>query len=134
MESRSSHDELSRSIIGGFYDVYNYYGFGLAESVYCGALELELVARGHAVAREVSVAVRYKGHHVAWQRLDMLVDRTIIVEIKAAERLAPYARRQLVNYLRATPLEVGILLFFGPTPRFWRITDAKPPDRAGSAR
>ena len=63
------------SIVGAFFEVYNCFGPGLAESVYAGALELELRDRGHELLREVSVEVRDKGQHVSWQRLDMLVDR-----------------------------------------------------------
>jgi GxxExxY protein len=79
---------LVGSIIDSFYAVYNYFGFGLAEVVYAGALELELLDRGHAVARELAVAVAYKGRHVAWQRLDMVVDDKVIVELKATDKLS----------------------------------------------
>src|SRR5665213_3198030 len=116
------HDRL-RSIVGAFYAVYNYYGYGLLVSVYSGALEYELTDRGHDVAREVAFAISYKDRHVAWQRIDMLVDRRVIVELKATERVLPYARRQLVNYLRATSITVGVLLHFGPEARFWRLIE-----------
>jgi GxxExxY protein len=111
------------SIVGAFYTVYNYYGYGLSESVYAGALECELLDRGHVVVRELAVAVSYKGHHVAWQRLDMVVDQRVIVENKATEKLSPAAAPQLINYLRATPFEVGVLLHFGPKARFYRFID-----------
>ncbi|MDB4877378.1 MAG: GxxExxY protein [Gemmatimonadetes bacterium] len=114
---------LLHSIVGAFYSVYNYYGYGFVESVYCGGMEYELTDRGHHVAREVAIAIEYKGRHVAWQRIDMLVDGKVIVEIKATELLPPYAKRQLVNYLRATPMKTGLLLYFGPRARFWRIMD-----------
>src|SRR5690242_3240170 len=91
------------SIVGAFFEVYNYYGFGLAESVYSGAMAHELRMRGHAVKREMRLTVRYKGHFAAYQRIDMVVDSKIIVEIKATERLAPAATAQLISYLRATP-------------------------------
>jgi GxxExxY protein len=115
------HSGVTHSIVGGFFVVYNYYGYGLAESIYAGALELELADRGHHVAREVAVEVSYKGRHVAWQRFDMVVDGKVIVEIKAMEALPPYAKRQLLNYLRASSMGVGLLLHFGPSPRFWRM-------------
>src|SRR4051794_20027894 len=98
MESKTSSDR-ERSIIGAFYAVYNYYGYGLAESVYAGALEIELLDRGHTVVRELAVAVMYKGRHVAWQRLDTVVDDRVILEIKATEVLPRFAGRQLINYL-----------------------------------
>jgi len=68
------------SIVGGFYDVYNYYGFGFLESAYAGALELELRDRGHVVARELSVDIKYKGRHVARHRIDMVVHQRVIRE------------------------------------------------------
>lgn len=74
--------ELSRSIISAFYAVYNYFGFGLAESVYSGGLEYELTRRGHIVERELLVQVRYHDRVVAWQRLDMVVDGQVVVENK----------------------------------------------------
>jgi GxxExxY protein len=72
--------DLSGSIIGAFYAVYNYFGYGLSESVYSGALDYELTRRGHSVDRELSVQVRYEDRVVAWQRLDMVVDRNVIVD------------------------------------------------------
>jgi GxxExxY protein len=126
----------ARSVIGGFYAVYNYYGFGLMESVYCGALEYELIDRGHRVAREVLTAVEYKGRHVAWQRIDMLVDDRIILEIKASERLPTHAERQIISYLHATPIEVGLLLHFGPEAKFYRFinTVKKPVGTLGTTQ
>ena len=115
------------SIVGAFYAVYNYYGYGLSETIYSGALELELRDRGHDVVRELGVAVSYKGRHVAWQRLDMVVDDRVIIENKATESLSPAAKPQLISYLRATRFEVGVLLHFGPRPKFYRFIDTKRP-------
>jgi GxxExxY protein len=72
------------------------------------------------------VPVIYKGAVIARHRLDLLVDRAVIVEIKVSELLPSYAKRQLLNYLRATPYEVGLLLHFGPTPHFDRLVDTRP--------
>jgi len=116
--------ERVKSIVGGFYTVYNYFGFGLAEPVYAGALTLELQDRGHSVTREMSVDIKYKDRHVARQRLDMVVDDCVIVEVKATEHLAGAAARQLLNYLRATSYPVGLLLHFGPQPKFWRYVQS----------
>lgn len=77
------------------------------------------------MAREVSVDIRYKGRHVARQRLDIVVDDRIIIEVKAAEKLSGVASRQLLNYLRATTYPVGLLLHFGPQPRFWRYVQSR---------
>ena len=64
----------TRSIIGGFLEVYNHLGYGFRESIHASALEHELIIRGHRVAREVMVRVYYKGKHIAWERVDFLVD------------------------------------------------------------
>jgi GxxExxY protein len=125
--------ERVHSIVGAFFAVYNYFGYGLAESVYAGGLELELIERGHEVVRELAVGVTYKGVHVAWQRFDMVVDSKVIVEIKVTEKLPPYAERQLMNYLRASSFEVGLLLHCGPTPAFHRQIDFPKRSRAATA-
>jgi len=116
--------ERVHSIVGAFFDVYNYYGYGLSEAIYAGALNHELNDRGHDVVRELLVAVDYRGRHVGWQRIDMVVDNAVVVENKATERLSPAARPQLISYLRATTFQVGVLLHFGPQPRFSRFIDS----------
>jgi GxxExxY protein len=126
MEPPLPQYDLAHSIVGAFFDVYNYFGYGFAESVYANALRHELNARGHETAREVSVPIAYKGYTIARQRLDLLVDRAVIVEVKASDVLPVHARRQLLNYLRATPYEVGLLFHFGPKPHFDRFVDTKP--------
>src|SRR5689334_11867577 len=103
-------ERLTGSAIGAFYAVYNNLGFGFLEHVYATALERELIARGHSVAREVSVTVTYKGEDLTQQRLDMIVDGKLVVEIKSTYRLHRAAARQLHSYLRGTSLEVGLLL------------------------
>jgi GxxExxY protein len=114
-------EDLTHSIIGAFYEVYNTLGFGFLELTYAMALERELLGRGHRVAREFPVVVRYKGLELAYHRLDMVVDDRVVVEIKSSMKLAPQANRQLYNYLKATNLEVGLLLHFGPDEaRFYR--------------
>lgn len=114
-------EELSHSVIGAFYKVHRTLGAGFLESVYAAALELELRNRGHDVGREVLVVVRYEGVNIAHQRLDMLVNERLIIEIKATEKLHKDASRQLFNYLRATNLELGLLLHFGPSAAFYRV-------------
>jgi len=119
-------EQLTHSVIGAFYEVYNTLGFGFLESVYKAALERELRARGHAVAREVSVRVVYKGEEIAWQRLDLLVDDRLVVELKATFDLHKAHQRQLYNYLRAARRQVGLLLHFGPEPQFYRVISHTP--------
>ena len=114
-------EELTRSVIGAFYNVHRSLGFGFVEPVHAAALELELRSRGHDVAREFGVTISYRGVPIAQQRLDMVVDQKLVVEIKSTERLHRDAKRQLYNYLRATNLEVGLLLHFGRSANFYRV-------------
>ena len=124
-------ERLTRSVIGAFFEVYNTLGFGFLEHVYTMALERELLDAGHRVAREVSVHVSYKKHILAVQRIDMIVDERVIVEVKSSIELPKAAQRQLFNYLRATRLEVGLLLHFGLEPRFHRVIATNPGDASG---
>ena len=89
------------------------------------AMHRELLARGHRVAREVRAEVSYKGIVLGTQRIDMIVDDTLIVETKSTYQLHPGAERQVYNYLRATRLTVGLLLHFGPAPRFYRLISSR---------
>jgi GxxExxY protein len=116
------HEELTGAVISAFYDVYNVLGHGFLEHIYKMALERELSSRGHRVAREVSVTVLYKGEELATQRLDMLVDDRLIVEVKTRQDHPDVGSVQLFNYLRATNLEIGLLLYFGPKPSLKRLT------------
>ena len=114
-------ERLTHSVIGAFFEVHNTLGFGFLEQIYIGALALELQERGHVVDLEVSVRVSYKGAHIGWHRLDMIVDNLLAVEVKSTADLHPSARRQLLNYLCATRLELGLLLHFGASARFYRL-------------
>jgi GxxExxY protein len=114
-------EQLTRSVIGCFYAVHRALGFGFLEHVYANALDVEFRSRGHDVAREFGVTICYGGVEIAHQRLDMVVDQRVVVEIKAGEALHPDATRQLFNYLRATRLEVGLLLHFGRSAKFRRV-------------
>ena len=114
-------EKLTRSLIGAFYEVYNTLGFGFLEHIYVMALERELRSRGHQVRREVGLCVMYKGEALAYQRMDMIVDGRVIIEVKSTYELHGAARRQLYNYLRATNIQVGLLFHFGPEPKFYRL-------------
>jgi GxxExxY protein len=116
--------ETTETIIGAFFEVYNGLGFGFMEHVYSLALEYELTERGCQVTREASVAVHYKGRHLTTQRMDLVVNGRVILEIKSTEILPPLSRRQVRNYLRATNIEVGLILHFGPDPRFHRVVQS----------
>jgi GxxExxY protein len=114
-------ERLIHSVIASFCATYNELGFGFLERAYSLALERELRARSHDVAREVCMLIMYKGEPLMDQRIDMIIDRRLVVEIKSCETLHGAATRQVYNYLRATGPEAGLLLHFGPRPRFWRV-------------
>jgi GxxExxY protein len=126
-------EKLTRSVIGVFFEVYNTLGFGFLEHIYNMALERELRLRGHQVRREVGVCVMYKGEELAYQRMDMIVDNKLIVESKSTYDLHKGANRQVYNYLRATNLEVGLLLHFGPDPKFYRSLYRNALRRSGAS-
>ncbi len=86
-DGRPPASDLTRSVIGAFFEVYNRLGYGFLEHVYAAALEMELAARGHTVGREVLVPVAYKGREIAKHRLDMVVNGAIVVELKAGPTL-----------------------------------------------
>jgi len=130
-ETELAHHDLTRSIIGAFYEVYRTLGYGFLESHYCAALERELAAAGHMVSREHAVQDMYKGQELGFHRLDLLVDESVVVEVKSTAALHPVAKRQLHNYLRATNLEVGLLLHFGPEAKFLRIFTPNRSDSSG---
>jgi GxxExxY protein len=113
--------ELTGEIIGAFYHCYRQLGFGFLESVYRNALATELRYRGLAVETECPLEVVYLGVLVGRFRLDMLVERRVALELKSSVLLAPVDRRQLINYLRAANVDVGLLLHFGPTAKFHRL-------------
>lgn len=117
--------DITRDVIGSFYEVYNALGFGFLEYVYSLALERELKARGRLVEREVLIPVMYKGEPLTSQRVDMIVDEKVVVEIKSTYVLPSVARRQTLNYLCATTLEVALLLHFGPEARFYRLVHSR---------
>lgn len=116
-----AEEALTRSIIGAFYEVYNTLDFGFLEHLYVLALTRELTSRGHRVELEKSVHVRYKSELLATHRLDMVVDESVIVEVKSTRVLSPVAKRQLLSYLRSTDHYVGLLLHFGPKAEFHRV-------------
>jgi GxxExxY protein len=125
MATTASHslveEELTRVVIGAFFRVYNRLGFGFLEHVYAAALEKELLQLGLNVSREFWVRIHYDGAELCQQRLDFVVNERVVIELKSTLELHKAASRQLLNYLRATNLEVGLLFHFGPTPKFHRL-------------
>jgi GxxExxY protein len=116
---------ITGKVIECFYRAYDGLEFGYFESVYRNALTLELGWEGLEVRAEVPIEVSYKGHVVGSYRLDLLVEGRVAVEVKATDVLPPTARRQVLNYLRASTLDVGLLLHFGPTAKFHRLVSPR---------
>lgn len=117
------HGELTGEVVAAFYAVYNELGYGFLESVYVRALAIELFTRRVNVAREVPVSVFYKGVTVGTYRADLLVADTVVVEVKAGPEGADADRVQLLNYLRCSGKEVGLLLHFGPRAVLKRVVN-----------
>ncbi|GHD69727.1 hypothetical protein GCM10007164_13150 [Luteimonas padinae] len=111
---------LSDRVIGAFFDTYNELGHGFLESVYEAALAVRLRECGLRVEQQVPIDVRFHGHVVGQFRADMLVERRLLIEIKAAVQIAPAHEAQLLNYLKATRVHLGLLFNFGPRPEFRR--------------
>jgi GxxExxY protein len=105
--SQLKHSELTELIIGVFYDVYNELGFGFLESVYRKSLHLALKEKSLKVEAEVAVPVFFRGINVGDFRADLVVNDCILLELKTAESIILAHEAQLLNYLRATALEVG---------------------------
>jgi GxxExxY protein len=114
-------EELSGKVIGVFYEVYNELGHGFLESVYEQALSIALAEHGIFFQRQVAIPVWFRGHQIGDFRADLLVDNQMIVELKAGRAIELAWEKQLLNYLRATKIEVGLLFNFGPSPQFRRL-------------
>lgn len=124
------HQDITNQIIGSFFGVYRGRGYGFLEAVYSNSMAVDLGLRGLSVRREVPVQVFWKGVTVGTYRMDLLVDNKVLVEVKTVERIADAHSRQLLNYLKATGLEVGLLLNFGPDPQFVRMVNSKDTPRS----
>lgn len=118
------HADLTQKIIGVFYEVYNELGQGFLESVYEAAMVKALRDVGLRAERQWPIEVRFRGEVVGEFRADVLIEGRVIVEIKAARALESAHEAQLLNYLRATSIEVGLLTNFGPKPEFRRFAFA----------
>ena len=118
---RGLHAEVTEKILGVFFEVYNELGGGFLETVYQQALRIALVQAGLRVAVEVPVPVYFRGEVVGNFRADMVVNDCVLLELKAVSVLEGAHEGQVLHYLRATTLEVGMLLNFGPKPQFKRF-------------
>ena len=119
--SQLKHRELTGNIIATFYEVYNELGHGFIESVYEKSLAIALREKGYEVLQQVDVPVWFRGEQVGDFDADLLVDQKVIIELKSARAIDPAHVAQLLNYLRATDIEVGLLLNFGPSAQLKRL-------------
>jgi GxxExxY protein len=115
------HEDITRQILGGYYDIYNDLGWGFSESVYASVMQFVLTERGLRAQREVAYRVYYGGQCHGEFRCDVVVNDVVIVELKARPQLVPAHEAQLLNYLRASGISVGLLLNFGPKPAVKRL-------------
>jgi GxxExxY protein len=114
------HREITDLLIKAFFRVYNTLGHGFLEKVYENAMALEACRLGLCIRQQMRVQVRYGEAVVGEYSADLVANNAVIVELKAAGMLAPEHEAQLLNYLKATPFEVGLLMNFGVKPEFRR--------------
>ncbi len=114
------HKELTEDIIKIFYKVYNTLGYGFLEKIYENAMMIEFKKAGIPAEAQSPIKVTYEGEIVGEHAADIIVDNKVIIELKAAKKLAEDHHAQLLNYLKATDIEVGLLLNFGPKPEISR--------------
>jgi len=121
LSANLKHAELTERIIGVFFDVYNELGHGFLESVYQRALGFALLDAGISVQEQVPISVWFRQRNMGDFKADMLVEGKVLLELKAARSIDLAHEKQLINYLRATDIEVGLLLNFGVKPEFRRL-------------
>jgi GxxExxY protein len=120
MKENYKYADLTEIIIGAFFNVYNQLGYGFFEKVYERAMMIELPLQGLKCECQKSIKVYYKDIEIGNYFADILVEDVIVIELKAVETILPIHEVQLVNYLKATGKEVGLILNFGPKPQFKR--------------
>lgn len=114
------YKELTQKIINVFYEVYNTLGYGFLEKVYENAMLYELELRGLKTDKQIPINVNYKSKLVGEYFSDIIVENKVILELKACNKLDSEHENQLLNYLKASDIEVGLLLNFGKEPDFKR--------------
>lgn len=115
------HSDITGEVIGAAYAVYNTLGHGFLEKVYENALVVEMGKRGVRVQTQTPIEIRYAGQVVGEYVADLIVEGKVIVEVKAMKALDGVAEAQVLNYLRATGLKVGLLINFGPEVEIKRL-------------
>ena len=120
METNHKHSDITSKILKAFYNVYNELGYGFLEKVYENAMFIELEKQGLFCERQEAIKVYYKNELVGDYYADIIVENKVIIELKAVEKIIKKHEVQLVNYLKATDIEVGLLLNFGSEPQIVR--------------
>jgi GxxExxY protein len=115
------HAGITGPLLDAFFEVYRELGYGFLERVYANALAIAARDRGLEIRQQVPIRVHYKGLLIGEYAADLVANGLVITELKAARALADEHQAQLLNYLRATPYEVGLLLNFGPKAEFKRM-------------
>ena len=121
MEDFLKHRQLTELVIGTFYEVYNELGFGFLETVYEEAMVLALQEKGLRIQQQVPINVWFRGKQIGDFIADLIVENAVIIELKAVRAINEAHIAQLLNYIRATEIEVGLLLNFGQRPEFKRM-------------
>lgn len=114
------HGQITDVILKAFYKVYNTLGYGFLEKVYENSMRVELLRMGVNVKQQKNIKVYYESEQVGDYFADLIVNDLVIIELKAAEDICEEHEAQLLNYLKATDIEVGLLLNFGKEPKFTR--------------
>lgn len=114
------HKELTDGILKTFYEVYNELRYGFLEKVYQNSMYIELKNKGYQVEAQSKIKVYYKGTEVGEYYADLIVENLVILELKAVDYIVKDFENQILNYLRSTDCEVGLLLNFGKKPEFRR--------------
>ena len=114
------YQDITENIIKAFYNVYNSLGYGFLERVYENAMMIELISLNLNCEKQKQIKVFYKNENVGEYYADIIVEDKVIIELKAAEGIVDEHEHQLLNYLKATEIEVGLLLNFGKKPQFKR--------------
>lgn len=120
IDDNYKYTDVTQKIIKAFYQVYNTLGYGFLEKIYENAIIIELKSMEINVVKQKPIKVYYKEQQVGEYYADLIIENSVIVELKAAESLCEEHEFQLINYLKATDIEVGLLLNFGKTPEIKR--------------
>ena len=134
MPDKLLHKHITDKILRAFYNVYNTLGLGFLEKVYENALAIEMRSMGLRVAQQQQLKVYYHGQEVGDYRADLVVEGLVIIELKVADAIHEIFMAQLMNYLKATEIEVGMVLNFGPEPKFKRVVWTNDRKRLGNVR